>query len=181
VEASHILLLDVLEHLRSPEDFLEKLRKKFDFTPRTVVLSTPNVAFFPQRAMLALGQFNYGKRGVLDFTHTRLFTFRSLQRLLRDEGFVVKEVRGVPAPFPLALGDNWLARRAIDANLALIKLSKALFAYEIFIVAETTPALEFVLERARRSTSAPPRGPDKSGKTNGSGASPNARLRPRAK
>ncbi len=169
VDVSHILVLDTLEHLRSPELFLQRLRKKFDFTPRTVVLSTPNVAFIVQRAMLALGQFNYGKRGVLDFTHTRLFTFRSLQRLLRDEGFVVKEVCGVPAPFPLALGDNWLSRRAIDANLALIRLSKTLFAYEIFIVAETTPDLEFVLERACRSPSAPARKPANR-KKNGSAA-----------
>lgn len=155
VDASHILMLDLLEHLRSPEDFLDGLRKKFDFTPRTVVLSTPNVAFFVQRAMLAAGQFNYGKRGVLDFTHTRLFTFRSLQRLLRDAGFVIKEVRGVPAPFPMALGDGWLARRAIDANLLLIRLSKTLFAYEIFVVAETTPDLEFVLARACHSPTLP--------------------------
>ena len=32
--------------------------------------------------MLLFGQFNYGKKGILDATHTRLFTFRSLDELL---------------------------------------------------------------------------------------------------
>jgi glycosyltransferase involved in cell wall biosynthesis len=151
LDVSHILLLDVLEQLHSPEDFLDELRKKFDFKARTLVLTTPNVAFFVQRMMLALGQFNYGKQGVLDFHHARLFTFRSAERLLRDAGFRVKEVRGIPAPFPRAFGPGALSRAALELNQLLIRLSKTLFAYQILIVAESTPDLEFVLARAVRS------------------------------
>jgi hypothetical protein len=151
VRESHILMLDVIEHLKAPEEFLEQLRGKFDFTKRTLVLTTPNIAFVIQRLMLAFGQFNYGKRGILDQTHRRLFTFRSIKRLLDDAGFRIKEVRGVPAPFPLALGDNALGRGALAANVALIKLSRTLFSYQILIVAETTPDLEFVLTQAKRS------------------------------
>ena len=35
--------------------------------------------------MLLFGQFNYGKRGILDLTHTRLFTFESFRRLFDAE------------------------------------------------------------------------------------------------
>ena len=56
--------------------------------------------------MLLFGQFNYGKAGILDRTHTRLFTFRSLRHLLDDAGFRIKEMRGVPAPFPKVLGNG---------------------------------------------------------------------------
>jgi glycosyltransferase involved in cell wall biosynthesis len=150
-KADYILLLDVIEHLVSPEKFLEALRKKFDSRPRTVVLTTPNVAFIVQRLMLALGQFNYGKSGILDRTHTRLFTFRSLEQLLKDTGFRIKEVRGVPAPFPKVVGTGVLGKLMIGANLAAIALSKTLFSYQIYVVAETTPDLDFVLEVARRS------------------------------
>ena len=45
------------------------------------------IAFIVQRLMLLFGQFNYGKAGILDRTHTRLFTFRSISHLLRDAGF----------------------------------------------------------------------------------------------
>ena len=141
-----LLLLDVIEHLKSPERFLDELRQRFDHTPRMMVLTTPNVAFLPQRFMLLLGQFNYGRTGILDRTHTRLFTFRTLEHLLRDAGFKIKEVRGIPAPFPKVTGDNWLGRLMIALNQAAIRLSKTLFAYQIFVVAESTPDVDFVLD-----------------------------------
>jgi hypothetical protein len=71
------------------------------------VVSTGNVAFVVTRLMLPAGQFNYGKRGILDLTHTRLFTFASMRRLFEQQGFLVLETRGVPAPFPMALGRTW--------------------------------------------------------------------------
>lgn len=143
-----LLLLDVIEHVRDPEQFLEQLRAQFDHTPKKLVLSTPNVAFFVQRLMLLAGQFNYGKAGILDRTHTRLFTFRAIQHLLRDAGFRIKSVKGVPAPFPKVLGNGVLGRGALRLNLALMRVSRTLFSYQIFIEAESTPGVDFLVEDA---------------------------------
>ena len=140
-----ILLLDVVEHLYDPERFFRALRRHFDYRTRTVVLTTPNIAFFIQRLMLLFGQFNYGKSGILDRTHTRLFTFRSFEHLLRDAGLRIRRVRGIPAPFPKALGDNFLSRALLAINSALIRVSRSLFAYQIFVEAETTPDVTIVL------------------------------------
>lgn len=145
----YILLLDVIEHLRRPERFLERLRRQFDYRQRTLVLTTPNVAFAAVRLMLLFGQFNYGKSGILDQTHTRLFTFRSIEQALADAGFRVKRIDGVPAPFPKALGDNALSRGLLRVNQALIRLSRTLFSYQIFIEADATPDVDFVLNDAR--------------------------------
>jgi len=142
----YVLLLDVIEHLKDPEKFIARLRSQFDYRKRTLVLTTPNVAFIVPRLMLAAGQFNYGKAGILDMTHTRLFTFRSITELLEDAGFRIKRIRGVPAPFPKAIGDNRVSRALLGANLALIKLSRTLFSYQIFIEAEATPDVDFVLQ-----------------------------------
>jgi glycosyltransferase involved in cell wall biosynthesis len=144
----YLLLLDIIEHLRGPERFLERLRRGFDYAPKTLILTTPNIAFLPLRLMLLLGQFNYGKAGILDRTHTRLFTFRTIQQLLLDAGFSIKEVRGVPAPFPKVFGHGTFGRIAIALNRLLIRLSRALFSYQIFIVAESTPDVDFVLDDA---------------------------------
>jgi glycosyltransferase involved in cell wall biosynthesis len=143
-----LLLLDVIEHLRDPERFLEQLRAQFGHEPKRLILTTPNVAFLVQRLMLLAGQFNYGKAGILDRTHTRLFTFRSLRHVLRDAGFRIKEIRGVPAPFPKVLGEGALGRAAVAANLALIRLSKTLFSYQIYVEAESTPSVEFLVQDA---------------------------------
>jgi len=82
----YLLLLDIIEHLRDPEGFLERVRAQFDYQPRTLILTTPNIAFIVQRIVLLFGQFNYGKAGILDRAHTRLFTFRGVKHLLRDTG-----------------------------------------------------------------------------------------------
>ena len=151
----HILLLDMIEHLRNPELFLQRLRGQFTHETKTVIITTPNIAFLPQRLMLLAGQFNYGKTGILDVTHTRLFTFRSLRRLLRDHGFRIKTIRGVPAPFPKVFGDGRLGRAALAANQALIALSKTIFAYQIYVEAETTPDADFVLETSKAASLSP--------------------------
>jgi glycosyltransferase involved in cell wall biosynthesis len=148
----HLLLLDVIEHLRDPERFIDNLRAQFDADPKTLILTTPNVAFVVQRLMLLLGQWNYGPAGILDRTHSRLFTFRAIEHLLRDAGFKIKTVKGVPAPFPKVLGNGLIGRTAVQVNLALIGLSKTLFSYQIYVEAEGTPDVEFLLRNAKESS-----------------------------
>ena len=145
----HILLLDIVEHLRAPERFLDSLRqsRKGDREVR-VILSTGNIAFIVTRLALLLGWFNYGPRGILDLTHTRLFTFKTARALLEQSGYRVLEVKGVPAPFPLALGDGWLARAGLAVNKMLIGISKSLFSYQIFMVCTPLPTLEWLLSQA---------------------------------
>ena len=148
----YLLLLDVLEHLKAPEDFLEALRSKFTHEPHTLIITTANVAFVIQRVMLLFGQFNYGKSGILDKTHTRLFTFRSLKQLLVDCGFRIKRIRGVPAPFPKVFGDGLLGRGAVCINQMLIGLSKRVFSYQIYVEAESTPDVNFLLRNAKEKS-----------------------------
>lgn len=150
----YILMLDVIEHLADPEGFMDELRRTCALNPLlTLVMSTGNIAFLLTRLGLLTGQFNYGKRGILDLTHTRLFTFASLRRLLQGAGFEIVEERGIPAPFPLALGSRPAGRAAFAVNQALIKLRRQLFAYQSFVVARPLPALEYLLSRAHEASS----------------------------
>jgi hypothetical protein len=75
------------------------------------------------RFMLMMGRFNYGERGILDITHTRLYTFSSLSGLLEQSGFVSVETRAVPAPFPFGVGDGSLGRALLKLNSFLIHIS----------------------------------------------------------
>jgi glycosyltransferase involved in cell wall biosynthesis len=145
-EFDQIFLLDIIEHLKEPGHFMDELRFAAACSRPEIVLTTANIGFFATRFMLLLGQFNYGKKGILDVTHTRLFTFRSIRELLKQSGYKILEVRGIPAPFPLALGTNFLARALVHINAALIRLSKGLFSYQIFIRAEAMPTVNNLLE-----------------------------------
>jgi glycosyltransferase involved in cell wall biosynthesis len=150
-----VLLLDVIEHLSQPEAFLEDLRQKFALSSSTeFMISTANVAFFVTRAMLLLGQFNYGPRGILDITHTRLFTFSSLRRTLLQAGFCITESKGIPAPYPLAIGEGFISRALLAINQMLIGMSRGLFSYQIFMRVRLQPTLELLLSRAEQQSNA---------------------------
>lgn len=140
-----IFLLDILEHLQNPEKFMEDLRAATGMKRPEIILTTPNIGFFVMRLSLLVGQFNYGRKGILDRTHSRLFTYRSLRDLLEQCGFEVIETRGIPAPYPKALGDNALSRTLLWLNELLIKLRKQLFAYQTFIRARSAPTVKALL------------------------------------
>ncbi len=144
-----ILFLDVIEHLNRPEEFLDSLRRTLALNPKAeVIISTANVAFFVTRFMMLFGQFNYGKRGILDLTHRRLFTFASFRRAVSQAGFDILETRGIPGPYPVALGDNWISRAMLGLNRVLIHVSKGLFSYQIFLRIKPRPSVESLLRNA---------------------------------
>ncbi|MEO7165899.1 MAG: glycosyltransferase [Spartobacteria bacterium] len=142
----HILLMDLVEHLHDPETFMDDLRQRTAGRRPEITVTAANVAFFVTRIMLALGQFNYSRKGILGLGHRRLFTFRSLRSLLEQAGYEVLEARGVPAPYPLVLGHNRRSRLLLALNRALIKWSKGLFAYQICLRARALPHPRHLLQ-----------------------------------
>jgi glycosyltransferase involved in cell wall biosynthesis len=148
-EFDYVLMLDVIEHLHEPERFMEDLYAAAGSAAAAkLVLSTGNVAFAVTRLMLLAGQFNYGKRGILDMTHTRLFTFSTLRRLLEGAQFDIEELRGVPPPFPLALGDRPSAHALMSLGDVATRVWERFFAYQIFAVARPRPSLDALLRDA---------------------------------
>jgi hypothetical protein len=152
----NIIMLDIIEHLKSPEDFLYKLRMSTGMKSPKMIITTPNIAFILIRIQLMLGQFNYGKIGILDMTHTRLFTFGSLNTMLTQNGYKVTKVKGIPAPIPKALGDNFIAHSLLNINKLLIALSKSIFSYQIYIEIEPTPIVKNILEYTKEISATKP-------------------------
>jgi glycosyltransferase involved in cell wall biosynthesis len=150
----YVLLLDVIEHLRSPEAFMDLLRNSREEGKKDtqLIVSTGNVAFFITRFMLLFGFFNYGARGILDLTHRRLFTFSTFRKLFEQAGYHIEEVRGVPAPFPLALRNAQLAQVLLALNKMLIRISRPVFSYQIFMVVRPLPSVAWFLEKAIETT-----------------------------
>jgi glycosyltransferase involved in cell wall biosynthesis len=149
----YALMLDVVEHLAKPELFFDRLRQAFSKNPTAeIIISTANVGYIIPRLMLLIGQFNYGKRGILDLTHTRLFTFSSFERTIAQSGFDIIERVGVPGPMPLALGDSPVSRFLLEINRLLIRVSRGLFSYQIFLRIKPQPTLELLLKTAREQS-----------------------------
>jgi 2-polyprenyl-3-methyl-5-hydroxy-6-metoxy-1,4-benzoquinol methylase len=79
---------DVIEHLRDPQTFLERVRPLLRPGGRLVV-STPNIANWAMRLGLLFGRFRYTEWGILDRTHTHLFTRKTLRECLEAAGYRV--------------------------------------------------------------------------------------------
>lgn len=147
-----ILLLDIVEHLKRPEVILRAIRERYSQDKPRVIITTGNIAFVPIRLGLLAGQFNYGKHGILDLDHSRLFTFNSLRQVLLDSGYAILEEKGIPVPFPLAIGDNNLARILCMVNQLMIRVFKGLFSYQIAFVVHPNPTLNHLLQDAYDSS-----------------------------
>ena len=144
-----MLMLDVIEHLLAPEEFVDQLRRAAKLSPNVrVLVSSGNVGFMIARLMHMVGQFNYGKRGILDLTHTRLFTFATLRRLFEQGGFELIETTGIPAPFPMVMGESRLGDFLFNFNKVLIRLWRSAFSYQIFYEFRPSPSLSYLLQDA---------------------------------
>lgn len=90
---------DTLEHLPDPGALLTRLRPRL-LPSGHLIASIPNVANWSVRLRLLLGRFNYTERGILDRTHLRFFTRRTVVELLTASGFEVIRLQAtVPVPF----------------------------------------------------------------------------------
>jgi hypothetical protein len=104
--------------------------------------------------MLAFGQFNYGSSGILDRTHTRLFTFRTIRTTLVEAGFEVTEVKGIPAPFPKVVGEGPVGRCLVRLNQTLIRLAPRMFSYQVLVRAQHRPHADHILAQTTATSAA---------------------------
>ena len=125
-----VLCGDVVEHLRDPVAALARLRPLLKPGGR-VVLSTPNIANWAIRLSLLGGRWRYTDRGILDRSHTHLFTRSTLREALEQAGYRVERIDfSVPVPGGSDLLDG--------ARLCPRAAAPGLFAYQFVAVAQTS-------------------------------------------
>lgn len=134
-----IILGDVLEHLSAPEVVLQKL---VDLQPPDCVfiISVPNIANLWVRLNLLFGRFDYTDRGILDRTHFRFFTRKTLSAMIKNAGLEIVSMQ--VTPIPLELVSTFFSTapgKALHAAFArLTSLFPILLGYQ-FIVKATKP------------------------------------------
>jgi 2-polyprenyl-3-methyl-5-hydroxy-6-metoxy-1,4-benzoquinol methylase len=134
-EFDYIVFADVLEHLRDPAAVLRKCIPCLKDSGK-IIISVPNIANWIIRLSLLFGKFDYMDRGILDRTHLRFFTSRSLKQLMKEVSCEVEEIIPTPLPFQLLLpftGSKIFAPFH-EAHNALTRCWKTLFAYQFVVV-----------------------------------------------
>jgi 2-polyprenyl-3-methyl-5-hydroxy-6-metoxy-1,4-benzoquinol methylase len=149
-----VFALDVLEHLRDPARLLRELHEAC--TPDAVlVTSVPNIGHWYPRLRIGLGRFDYDRRGILDATHLRFFTWRSFAAMAARVGWRAEERRLTGLPLEV-LGPGGRAR----LRHALARVDRtgrtvwpSLFAYQYVAVLRRDPAFASVGEPRKRTPS----------------------------
>lgn len=130
-----IVFGDILEHTEEPEKVVRK------FLPLLakngiVIISVPNVANWFVRLMLLAGKFEYTNSGILDATHLKFFTLKSIKELVKNCGLEILRIKATPIPLPLIIKATDLGRPLFPLhviNYAITKLNKSLFAYQFVL------------------------------------------------
>ena len=135
---------DVLEHLVDPLRVLVELDRSLG-PGGFVIISVPNVAHLWIRLLLLVGRFDYLDRGILDHSHLRFFTERSLRAMLADAGLSVERFSATPAPLYQILPASW-HRRWVAAthsiNAVIAQKVRRLLGYQFIVLAHPKSAAE---------------------------------------
>ncbi|NLK94081.1 MAG: methyltransferase domain-containing protein [Clostridiales bacterium] len=89
----YIIMPDVLEHLRNPEEVLGKVKRCLKDDGK-IIISIPNVMHYSILADLINGNWTYADSGILDKTHVKFFTLNEIIKLLDKEEYKIEKVSG---------------------------------------------------------------------------------------
>ena len=86
---------DVLEHLLEPEKVLKIIGSKLS-EKGIIIASIPNVRyFFNLYGLLIKKDWEYKNSGILDSTHLRFFTQKSMRQMFEKAGYLILKQEGI--------------------------------------------------------------------------------------
>ncbi|MCL5991148.1 MAG: class I SAM-dependent methyltransferase [Bacteroidetes bacterium] len=90
-----IVFNDVLEHIAYPNEMLIELKAKL-IEKGFIVASIPNVRHITNLKELLIGRdWRYRNEGILDNTHLRFFTKKSIIRMFDECGYEIVKIKGI--------------------------------------------------------------------------------------
>jgi SAM-dependent methyltransferase len=133
-----IVCNDVIEHMEDHDWFLEAIQTKMRPERACLVGSVPNVRYITNLfALLMRKDWVYADAGILDRTHLRFFTRKSLERSLLSHGFTVERLAGINGIAIRALPLHYLALSALTHAAGWILGRDTLFAQLAFRVSRS--------------------------------------------
>lgn len=131
-----VVMGDVLEHMSAPDAALKKL---VELQPAgcKFFISVPNVANIWARLNLFMGRFDYTERGILDQTHLRFFTKKTITSLVKKSGLEIISIQATPIPLELVSSffTSTLGRFFHAVLAGLTSLFPTLFGYQFIVEA----------------------------------------------
>ena len=94
-----IIINDVLEHMVNEKKFLQDIKSKMK-KEGVLVGSIPNVRYVGNLFKLLIKKdWKYEDQGILDMTHLRFFTEKSLIRCFKESNYTIDKFKGINSDF----------------------------------------------------------------------------------
>lgn len=103
----YVVIADVLEHILNPHEVLIHYSKYLKKEGR-VIISLPNIGFLLYRLQHLFGRFDYKHVGVMDRTHLKFYTLKTMNNMFRECGFTVEKTTSYNEVAPKYFLLQWL-------------------------------------------------------------------------
>jgi len=137
-DADFIIFSDVLEHMYNPWKVLKNLSERIPEHCR-ILASIPNIQHWSIQMRLLSGDFEYADSGLLDRTHVRFFTRKTMVQLFTNNGFSINQI--TPRIFNFPNQDAHLSMIRKNAELLNINIEEAVIdaaSFQLVIDAKKT-------------------------------------------
>ena len=140
----YILLADVIEHVYSPEQTINSLKKLLK-TDGVFIFSIPNISHGSIKLKLLNNKFEYTPMGLLDETHIRFFTIDNVISLMNKTGLEIKSLERVFEGF-------WKTAQIHDesdysgAVLRYVKKDLESYSYQYIVIAKLSDSKELEIK-----------------------------------
>jgi 2-polyprenyl-3-methyl-5-hydroxy-6-metoxy-1,4-benzoquinol methylase len=138
-QAECIIFSDVLEHFVDPWNVLRMLHATMA-ERACLVASIPNLQHWSVQLRVHRGDFIYGESSLLDRTHLRFFTRRTILELFNSTGFQVHTIQPRIFDFPNQVeGLQWIAATARLLEIDESQATQDAAAFQYVVVATPRP------------------------------------------
>jgi 2-polyprenyl-3-methyl-5-hydroxy-6-metoxy-1,4-benzoquinol methylase len=127
-----VIAADVIEHMQDPTRLLREARELLAEDGELLV-SVPNFVHWYPRLRVALGRFDYDRRGILDQTHLRFFTRRTFLRMMHSVNLEVMQFAYTGLPFDVLADGGTQSRWLRSVDRALVRSRPTLFGYQFVV------------------------------------------------
>ena len=94
-----ILVLDVIEHLIDPWKFLNLIKSRLN-EGGSIIISVPNIRHYSiLKDLIFFGNWEYSQSGILDRTHLRFFTKKTLKKIFEKEKLNIEMLKKYPIDY----------------------------------------------------------------------------------
>ena len=90
-----VICFDILEHLVDPYSLLTSLKQKL-VKDGVIITSIPNIRYYRAfRDFVLHGNWDYKSQGIMDKTHLRFFTYKSIIKMFEELEFEILLTKGI--------------------------------------------------------------------------------------